>query len=342
VTRPVGVAFDGILGQAAAIETLERALRTGKIHHAYRFEGPNGVGKEMAAFALAQAMVCTTRAPDGQARRACGSCSACARAVTLSTDAPHVPLHPDVVILERGLYSPDALRRARPELQDISVDQIRRLVLERASFPPHEGRARVFIVRRAHELSTSAANALLKTLEEPPAGTHFVLLTDRGNELLSTIRSRTQVVRFAPLGESLVRSILQKRGVAAEIATMAADLSGGSAALALELADADATLERQAFVEAALAASRGPDLGLAVLLSDARARDKHVLCDRLSALQAHFAGIGRARVDAEPEEATRAARGHEIVARAIDELERNGSPALVLEAMVARMRHELY
>jgi len=336
------MAFDRILGQSAAIETLERALRTGKIHHAYRFEGPNGVGKEMAAFAFAQALVCATRPRDGQARRACGSCSACLRAVTLSTEPPRVPLHPDVVLLERGLYSPEALRRARPELQDISVDQIRRLVLERASFPPHEGQARLFIVRRAHELSTSAANALLKTLEEPLVGTYFVLLTDRGNELLSTIRSRTQVVRFAPLAESLVRSILEKQGIAAEIAKMAADLSGGSVALALELADADATKERQAFIEGTLGALHGPDLGPAILLSDARARDKQVLRDRLWALLAHFAGIGRAIVGAEPEKATRAAHRHAIVARAIDELERNGSPALVLEAMVARMRHELY
>jgi len=98
--------FDRILGQAAAVETLERALRTGNVHHAYRFEGPNGVGKEMAAFGFAQALVCTTEPPLLQARRACGRCSACVRAVTLSSEAPCVPLHPDVVLLERGLYSP--------------------------------------------------------------------------------------------------------------------------------------------------------------------------------------------------------------------------------------------
>src|SRR5205085_10341601 len=130
-------------------------------------------------------------------------------------------------------------------------------------------------------------------------------------------------VRFAPLAESLVRSILEKRGIDAQTAKMAADLSGGSVALALELADADATSERQDFIEAALAAVAGPDLGPAVALSDARARDKQVLRDRLSALLAYFAGIGRSAVASQPTEATRAARRHEIVARAIDELERN-------------------
>jgi DNA polymerase-3 subunit delta' len=333
--------FERILGQDAAVQTLERALSTGKVHHAYRFEGPNGVGKEMAAFAFAQALVCATPAPAGVAYRACGTCSACTRAVTSSTEPPAVPLHPDVIVIERGLYPPEALRRNRPELQEISVDQIRRLVLERGSFPPHEGRARVFIVRRAHELSLSAANALLKTLEEPLARTYFVLVTDRGNELLPTILSRTQVVRFAPLPESLVRSILEKQGAAPEAAQMAAELSGGSAGAAVTLADADATKERRAFIEAALGALRGSDLGAAVALSDARARDKETLRDRLSALAAHFARVGRTVVADDPPRAARAAKGHGVVSQAIDELERNGSPALVLEAMVARLRHEL-
>jgi DNA polymerase-3 subunit delta' len=333
--------FERIMGQDAAVQTLARALATGKVHHAYRFEGPSGVGKEMAAFAFAQALVCTTPPPAGHAYHACGTCGACTRAVTFSSEPPLVPLHPDVVVIERGLYAPEALRRNRPELQEISVDQIRRLVLERASFPPHEGRARVFVMRRAHELSLAAANALLKTLEEPLGNTYFILLTDRGNELLTTILSRTQIVRFGALAESIVRSILDKQGTPAETAQTAAELSGGSAGAALLLADAEATKERRAFIESALGALRGSDLGAAVALSDARARDKETLRDRLSALAAHFARVGRSVVADDPARAVRAAHGHGVVAQAIDELERNGSPALVLEAMVARLRHEL-
>jgi len=333
--------FETVLGQSSAVGTLERALRSGKVHHAYRFEGPNGVGKEMAAFALAQALVCETAPPEGYVYWACGKCSACTRAVARSSREPHLPIHPDVVILECGLYSAEVLRRPRPELQDISVDQIRRLVLERQSFPPHEGRARVFIVRRAHELSISAANALLKTLEEPPARTYFVLLTDRGNELLTTIRSRTQLVRFAPLPDALVREILEKKGVAADVARAATEMASGSVATALELADPEASKERRAFVEAAMGAARAPDLGAAVVLSDARARDKGVLFDRLAALSSYFARAGRAAVPTDADKATRAAKAHEIVGKAMDELERNGSPALVLEAMVVRLRHEI-
>jgi DNA polymerase-3 subunit delta' len=295
----------------------------------------------MAAFALAQALVCATPPPEGHIHQACGHCSACTRAVTLSTEPPHVPLHPDVVLIERGLYSPESLRRARPELQDISVDQIRKLVLERASFPPHEGHARVIIVRRAHELSTSAANALLKTLEEPLARTYFVLLTDRGSDLLDTVRSRTQLVRFAPLSILLVKGILEKRGVAPDVAETAADLSGGSAAAALAHADPSAAEERRVFIEGTMAAVASADLASAIALSDARARDKDVLRDRLSALATHFAKKGRADAKEHPQRALGAAESYGNVARALDELERNGSPALVLEAMVARLRHGL-
>jgi DNA polymerase-3 subunit delta' len=328
-----------VLGQSGAIGTLDRALRTGKVHHAYRFEGPNGVGKETAAFGLAQALVCETPPPDGYVHHACGRCSACNRAVTFSTEPPLVPIHPDVIIIERGLYSPEALRRTRPELQDISVDQIRKCVLERASFAPHEGRARIIIVRRAHELSISAANALLKTLEEPLSRTYFVLLTNRGSDLLDTVRSRTQLVRFAPLSPALVKSILEQRGVASDVAETATDLAGGSAAAALAHADPAVAAERRAFVEGALAALSGSDLAAAIALSEARARDKDVLCDRLSALAGHFAKQGRADAKDHPDRALRAAESYGDVARAIEELERNGSPALVLEAMVARLRH---
>ena len=87
------MAFDTILDQAPALQILERALTSGRVHHAYRFEGPNGVGKERLALAFAQALVCTEPGPF-----ACGSCSACHRAVTFSREEPEVPLHPDVAL----------------------------------------------------------------------------------------------------------------------------------------------------------------------------------------------------------------------------------------------------
>src|SRR5262245_6765560 len=112
--------FSHILGQETAIATLTVALQHGRVHHAYRFEGPDGTGKEMAAFALAQALVCAAGDPLG-----CGECDACRRAVTLSSEDPRIPVHPDVRLVERGLYPGETIGRTTDELKDISIAQIR-------------------------------------------------------------------------------------------------------------------------------------------------------------------------------------------------------------------------
>jgi len=171
------------------------------------------------------------------------------------------PVHPDVIVLERGLYEPAQIGRRTPESQELSIDQVRTLVLARAAFPPHEGRAKVFIVRRAEELSISAANALLKTLEEPGRGTHFILLCSRPDTLLPTIRSRTLRVRFGPLPDAVVAELLMARDVDADAARTMASLASGSMAAALALADPDESSKRQQFVKKALAALESPDLG---------------------------------------------------------------------------------
>jgi len=165
-------------------------------------------------------------------------CGACHRVLTRSTTAPEVPLHPDVLLVQKGLYPREVLGRSTEEKLDISVDQIRRVVLERVSFPPHEGRERLVIVRDAHDLGVSAANALLKTLEEPPPHTRFVLLTDRPGELLPTIRSRTLLVRFAALTDEIVEALLVRTmGLPPERARALAHLAEGSMARAASLAD---------------------------------------------------------------------------------------------------------
>ena len=130
--------FSHILGQEPALQTLTRALDSGHVHHAYRFEGPAGVGKELAAFALAQALVC--EAPGADAR-ACEKCSACQRALRISDEEPHVPAHPDVILLQRGLYRG---RISANEATGISIEQVRRMVLERVGYRAARGpRSRV-------------------------------------------------------------------------------------------------------------------------------------------------------------------------------------------------------
>jgi len=317
--------FSHILGQDPAVQTLTRALDSRHVHHAYRFEGPAGVGKERAAFALAQALVCEAGGP-----RACEKCSACQRAVRISEEEPHVPAHPDVILLQRGLYRG---RISASEATGISIEQVRKMVLERVGYGPHEGRARVFIIRDADELTVSAANALLKTLEEPGQGTHFVLLTSRPNRLLDTIVSRTLAVRFSPLPDALVAQILQGKGLDSKVATLAQ----GSVALAIDLASEDAITEREDFVAAAHSAIAARDLAPAIKFAEAR-RERDSLRGLLAYFAQSLAFAGREQVGKQVELAERAAEQHRIVLSAMQDVERNVSPALALESMIYRLR----
>jgi DNA polymerase-3 subunit delta' len=333
--------LDRVLAQETAIATLKHALAGGRVHHAYLFDGPDGVGKEMAAFGLAQALVCERpRTGNG----ACGACSACGRAVVREGETR--PVHPDVVVLERGLYEPAQIGRRTPETQDISIDQVRALVLARAAFGAHEGRAKVFIVRRAEEMNASAANALLKTLEEPGKSTHFVLLSSLVDQLLPTVRSRTQRVRFGPLPEEVVAQVLGKRGVETGRAKEAARMSGGSVEAALALADVALSAARERFVSQALAAIDAPDLALSLELAEeakktpaqtgAAARGQlaiwiSALASAIAERAANGAAAGDRRTD------VLVAR-HRLAVLALEQLDGNASPQLVVDSMLVRMR----
>ena len=325
-----------VQAQPTAVETLRRALAAGRVHHAYLFDGPDGVGKERTAFGLAQALVCERRkegAPD-----ACGECRPCLRAVPRQGESR--PLHPDVMVLERGLYDPATIGRRTPETQEISIDQVRTVVLSRAAFAPHEGRAKVFIVRRAEELSTSAANALLKTLEEPGARTHFVLLSATADALLPTIRSRTQRVRFGALPAAVVAGLLSAQGVERAHAEEIARLAGGSMATAMTLSDPDASAQREDFVSRALAALETQDLGGALeLAEEAKKGDKAALVVQIEALASALAMQARASAGSMDRRADTAAARHALALAAVRELDGNASSQLAVEAMLMKMRH---
>ncbi|MBM4363287.1 MAG: DNA polymerase III subunit delta' [Deltaproteobacteria bacterium] len=321
--------FSAVLAQDPAVTTLRRALEHGRVHHAYRFEGPEGVGKELAAFALAQALVC-----ESESGRGCGACSACRRAVRLTEGDPAVPQHPDVVLLGRGLYPAAALGAQTRETSAIGVEQIRRLVTSRVTFPPHEGRAMVFIIRDAHELSQGAANALLKTLEEPPQRVHFVLLTSDPSRLLDTIRSRTLAVRFGPLPDAVVARVLEQRGLPIETARAAE----GSLATALSLSDEATRARRAAFIEGAEAARVAPSLDRALAFAAARPEDRDTLRADLLALAQAEALSARDLIRTEPDQAARHAERYEVVRRAMAALDRNAQPALTIEAMLVGLR----
>lgn len=219
--------FADILGQDRALSRLRLAFSEGRLSQAYCFFGPPGVGKRATALALAQAVNClaeAARAP-GAAADACGSCAAC-RKVAAS-------LHPDVT-------------EVRPESKTvITIDQVRE-VTARAALRAYEGRTKVFILDPAELMQEPAANAILKTLEEPAGASLFILITAAPGALLPTILSRCQWVRFDPLSEGSLRGILARHGRTPEAAAAAAALAGGSAerALALDVEEARATRDR--------------------------------------------------------------------------------------------------
>ena len=317
--------------QSAPLETLQRALKSGRVHHAYLFEGEDGVGKELAAFGLAQALECERRAEGSW--QACGTCSACERVLPKNG----VSRHPDVVVLERALYEPAQIGRKNPETAELSIDQVRTLVLARAAFPPHEGRAKVFIVRRAEELSISAANALLKTLEEPGARTHFVLVTTQPDALLPTILSRTLRVHFGSLSDRTIAEILSAHGVEGDVAKIAS-LAEGSASRALALANPEDLAERDAFVARATKAVDSPDAMLGLELAEDAKKEKDVLAPRLADLARHYADEAKARAGANDARAFRAAARSRLALTAVGELEQNGAAQLVVESMILKMR----
>lgn len=317
--------FDEIFGQAPAVETLEHALRAGRLHHAYRFEGPPGVGKERTALALAKHLLCE--------RGGCGECPTCRRVVTYATEAPEVPQHPDVVLVGRQLYPKHIV--SKPETTGISVEQIRKVVLARAGYPPHEGRALLFIVRDADELTHSAANALLKTLEEPGAAVHFILLTSRPHRLLDTVRSRTLAVRFRALSDDVVAKILSAHGKDPSLALRAQ----GSASAALELADADDTDVLSSFAKDVAAALADPGIATALALAGSLPSDKLELRKRLLGYGHHLGLQLRDSVQRRDGEDLRLTRFYSAVNRALSALERNTAGTLAVEAMLVEMRN---
>ena len=197
----------------------------------------------------------------------------------------------------------------------------------------------MFIIRRAEELSTAAANALLKTLEEPGARTCFVLLCSSADALLATIRSRTQRVRFGVLPDDVVADLVEERGVERERAAAIARIAGGTMTSALALSDGEASARRDDFVSRAMAALDARDLGLALeFAEEAKKADKHTLIGLLETLALSFGAHARAAVGAADRRAVVAAVRHGLVVTTVRQLEANAATQLALEAMMVKMR----
>jgi DNA polymerase III delta' subunit len=212
--------FDDILGQEAAVGWLRRAWSAGRLPHALLFAGPVGVGKATAATALAALFLCEEPGAAG----ACGACPSC-RLIEAGT-------HPDYHVITKELIRfHDETGKSKGVA--LSIQVLRPELMEKAGRTAVMGRGKVFVIEQAELMTVGAQNSLLKTLEEPAGRSLIILLTDRPGVLLATIRSRCQLLRFAPLAQPMVVAQLRQRGVEPAAAAQAAMLAEGSLGLAL-------------------------------------------------------------------------------------------------------------
>lgn len=199
--------FSEIIGHSHNIKVLQRSIERDRLHHAYIFSGPEGIGKRLAALSLAKALNCLEVMGDF-----CGRCISCRK-----IEAGN---HPDVKVVE-------------PDGQLIKIDQIRELQND-LQFRPFEGKKRVFIIDKADRMGLSASNSLLKTLEEPPKDSIIVLITANFHSLLPTVVSRCQRLSFSSLPITAVeKMLLGKNGIDSNAAHIIAAISEGSIGKAL-------------------------------------------------------------------------------------------------------------
>jgi DNA polymerase-3 subunit delta' len=227
-----------IIGHAGPLAALERALASGSPAHAWLFTGAEGVGKHTAAVEFAAALNCTgTNKP-------CGECRSCQDTLAAR--------HTDVEFVAPGGICDEPDHRDHADSRNLRICQVRRL--ERVlSLAPYAGGRRVAVVDAADSLQAEAANAFLKTLEEPPAGSVIILLAERPERLPETVISRCQRLDFRPVDRDTLRSELVRRGAEPHLGEAIASAAGGRIGWALRaLADPSMLDERSRMLDDAV------------------------------------------------------------------------------------------
>ena len=203
------MSFSEIIGQARPVTILQSSLRSGDISHAYLFYGPEGIGKQMTALNFAKALNCLSLDDDP-----CGECLHCRK-------------------FDNGNF-PDFLMVA-PKDGSIKIETIRELQ-KKVNFRPYEGKFKVVLIDGAEEMTLGAANSFLKTLEEPPGATVFILVCHNFNLMIPTIISRCQKIQFNLIPVEAIKNILvNKNQTAPKDAHLMATYSRGSLGKALEM-----------------------------------------------------------------------------------------------------------
>lgn len=225
-----------LFGQEAAEAAFLDAFNTGRLHHGWMITGPKGIGKATLAWRLAKFLIATPPQDDG------GLFGAPPSPATLDIDPEHPIARRMAARAEPGLFS---LTRSVVEStgrmsREIRIEDVRRL-RGFFSMSAADGGRRVVIVDAADEMNTSAANAILKLLEEPPANAILLLVAHQPSRLLPTIRSRCRVLRCEPLSDADLASALTQAGVTARDPAALTALAGGSAGAAIRLETLEGT-----------------------------------------------------------------------------------------------------
>jgi DNA polymerase-3 subunit delta' len=222
------MSWSQILGHDERVASFRQIVARRRLAHAYLFVGPAGVGKRRFALELAKALLCESPDPlapgpspgvPGEGRRldACDQCAAC-------------------LLVDAGTH-PDLFQVGRPEDKNEMPIDVMTDFCRNFSLKPARGHGKIGIIDDADDFNEESANCFLKTLEEPPAGSLFLLIGTSLDRQLATIKSRCQLVRFAPLPDAHVRTLLQKQGVSADLLDRLVRLAAGSPGQAAALAD---------------------------------------------------------------------------------------------------------
>ncbi len=316
-----------------AVRVLESLLRKGALPHALLFSGLEGTGKFSAARMLAMAVNCRRydSEPNRDRARPCGVCRACRKIRS--------GIHPDVLQIQ-------------PTRSLIRIDQIRDLI-HAVSLKPYEARCRVAIVSEAHRMNPEAGNAMLKILEEPPEQTLIVLTTPQTSDLLPTIVSRCQHIRFQPIARKrLAQILIEAHGVAPERAQVLAGAAGGSLSRALAMKDADWEQRRNAVIDIFEDLLRGP-VARPLAFAEILAADNETLETSLEILAIYLRDLAvgrfqpqlivnrdlaeRIEQDCRRHRVENAMRMIEAVERAQKRIRAHGNSRLALEAMTLEM-----
>lgn len=211
--------YKDIIGHEKVIEALKKIIKNGTISHSYLFEGEDSIGKKKVGYAFAKALLCRSQKPEP-----CNECLSCYKFDNNN--------HPDFFLIE-------------PDKGSIRVPQIEAIIREVTTLPL-ESKRKIFLIDDSHKMNIESNIKLLKTLEEPPAYVHFILVSSNSNNLLPTILSRVQTIKFYPVEyDKIVDLLVTDHGKTYEEAKFIAEFTKGAVGKSISLSKDEEFFQRR-------------------------------------------------------------------------------------------------